>query len=418
MTTMKLNAEQRVQKTHVWLMAQPQYCLYSGIFMFGKTSIEENVPTACTNGRDTMYGRAFVDKQKDPELRGLVLHENLHKAFRHLTTWKDLKEKNGKLANMACDYVINLMIVDSDPEGKEVRLPEGGLLDERFRGMDAGEVFRILEKEGKGKGKGKGKGEGGKGDGQGNEQGDGDDTEDNGGPDSNEEEGFDSHDWDGAKEMSDQEKKELERDIDQALRQGAILAGKMKGGVPQQVKDMLESRVDWRDALREFINSFCMDKDVSTWRRPNRRWVDQGVYLPSLTGENVGRIVVACDTSGSMSDVLPKVLGEIKKIAESVRPEGIDLLYWDARVCAVEKYDLDDLDALMTTTRPAGGGGTDPQCVVDYLEDNQLKPECVVMLTDGYVPGWGKGWKVPVIWGITTKGMTADHGVSIHIGEN
>jgi len=42
----------------------------------------------------------------------------------------------------------------------------------------------------------------------------------------------------------------------------------------------------------------------------------------------------------------------------------------------------------------------------------------VVMLTDGYVPGWGKGWKVPVIWGITTKGMTADHGVSIHIGEN
>jgi predicted metal-dependent peptidase len=55
---------------------------------------------------------------------------------------------------------------------------------------------------------------------------------------------------------------------------------------------MLESRVDWRDALREFINSFCMDKDVSTWRRPNRRWVDQGVYLPSLTGENVGRIVL------------------------------------------------------------------------------------------------------------------------------
>ena len=81
-----------------------------------------------------------------------------------------------------------------------MRLPEGGLLDERFRGMDAGEVFRILEKEGKGKGKGKN---------EGNEQGDGDDTEDNGGKDSNEEEGFDSHDWDGAKEMSDQERKTL-----------------------------------------------------------------------------------------------------------------------------------------------------------------------------------------------------------------
>jgi predicted metal-dependent peptidase len=409
MTTMKLTAEQRVQKSHVWLMAQPKYCLYSGIFMFGKTSIEENVPTACTNGRDTMYGRAFVDKLKDPELRGLILHENLHKAFRHLTTWQDLNKKNPMMANMACDYVINLMIVDSDPEGKEVCLPENGLLDERFRGMDAGEVFRILEKEGKGKRKGEGKG---------NEQGDGDDTENNGGEASNEEEGFDSHDWDGAKEMSDQEKKDLERDIDQALRQGAILAGKMKGGVPQQVKDMLESKIDWREALREFITSFCMDKDTSTWRRPNRRWVDQGVYLPSLTGENVGRIVLACDTSGSMQDLLPKVLGEIRKIAESVRPEGIDLLYWDAQVCAVEKYDLDDLDALMTTTRPAGGGGTDPQCVVDYIKDCQLKPECVVVLTDGYVPGWGEGWTAPVIWGITTKGITANHGISIHIGED
>jgi hypothetical protein len=81
MTTMKLTAEQRVQKSHVWLMAQPQYCLYSGIFMFGKTSIEENVPTACTNGRDTMYGRAFVDKLKDPELRGLDTARELAQSF-------------------------------------------------------------------------------------------------------------------------------------------------------------------------------------------------------------------------------------------------------------------------------------------------------------------------------------------------
>lgn len=404
--TMKLTAEQRVQKAHVWLMAQPKYCLYSGIFMFGKTSIEDNVPTACTNGRDAMYGRAFVDKIKDEELRGVILHENLHKAFRHLTTWQDLNKKNGKLANMACDYVINLMIVDSDPEGKDVRLPEGGLLDERFRGMDAGEVFRILEKEGKGKGKGND-----------NEQGDGDDTEDNGSENTDEEEGFDSHDWGGAEEMSEQEKKELERDIDQALRQGAILAGKMKGGIPQQVKDLLESEIDWREALREFINSFCLDKDISTWRRPNRRWVDQNVYLPSLIGESVGRIVIAPDMSGSMHDLLPKVLGELKRICESVRPEGIDLLYWDAQVCAVEKYDLDDIDGLMTTTRPSGGGGTNPQCVADYIRDNQLKPECVVMLTDGYVPGWGTGWTVPVIWGITTKGIVSDNGISIHIGD-
>jgi hypothetical protein len=70
----KLTAEQRVQKAHVGLMKDPKYCLYSGIFMVGNTSVEDDVPTACTDGRNTAYGRAFVDKQDDKKLKGLILH--------------------------------------------------------------------------------------------------------------------------------------------------------------------------------------------------------------------------------------------------------------------------------------------------------------------------------------------------------
>lgn len=390
----KLSAEQRVQKAHVALMNDPKYCLYSGIFMLGKTEVSDVIPTACTDGRNTIYGRKFVDSLKDSDLKGLILHENLHKAFRHTTVWKHLYKKQPRLANMACDYVINLMIHDSDPSGHQVTLPEGGLLDEKYRGMDAGTVYKLLEedmKNGKANGSGKGEAEGG--------------------------EGFDEHDWESADALSEDEKQQLAREIDQALRQGALLAGKLSGNVPREIAEAMEAKVNWREVLRDFVSSICADKDNSTWRRPNRRWVDQDVYMPSSIGEAVGRIVVGIDTSGSIGQAeIGQFLGELISICNHVQPEGIDLVYWDTEVAGHEKYDRGDFEALMSSTKPAGGGGTDPACVPQYIEQHKMKPECVIMLTDGYVGAWGK-WQHPVFWGITSKGIAADVGTSVYVGE-
>ena len=391
----KLTAEQRVQKAHVALMNDPKYCLYSGIFMLGKTDVRDDLPTACTDGRNTLYGRKFVDGLSEPELKGLILHENLHKAFRHTTVWKHLYKKKPRLANMACDYVINLMIHDSDPNGIVVKLPEGGLLDEKYRGMDAGTVYKLLEEECKKNGKGNGSGE----------------DEEEGG------QGFDEHDWESAEDMSEDEKQQLAREIDQALRQGALLAGKLSGNVPREITEAMEAKVDWREVLRDFVNSICADKDNSTWRRPNRRWVDQNIYMPSSIGEAVGRIVVGIDTSGSIGQAeIGQFLGELISICNHVQPEGIDLVYWDTEVAGHEKYDRGDFEAIMSSTKPAGGGGTDPRCVPEYLEKHKMNPECVIMLTDGYVGTWGN-WKHPVFWGITSKNITADNGVSIYVGD-
>ena len=393
--TTKLTAEQRVQKSHVALMNDPKYCLYSGIFMLGKTEVCDDIPTACTDGRNTYYGRKFVDDLDDPELKGLILHENLHKAFRHTSVWKHLYKENKVAANMACDYVINLMIHDSDPNGNAVKLPKGGLLDEKYRGMDAGTVFKLIMEEAK---------KNGKGDGSGNPQPQGG-------------EGFDEHDWEAGEQMSEEEKQSLAREVDQALRQGAILAGKLAGNIPREVSEAMEAKVNWREVLRDFVNSICADKDNSTWRRPNRRWVDQDVYMPSAIGEAVGRIVVGIDTSGSIGQAeIGQFLGELLSICNHVQPEAIDLLYWDTEVAGHEVYNRGDYEALMSSTKPAGGGGTDPRCVPKYLAKHKMTPECVIMLTDGYVGSWGE-WKDHVFWGITSRGITADNGVSVYVGD-
>jgi len=114
--------------------------------MIGEKTIDDDIPTACTNGRDEKYGRAFVDGLTDTELRGLLLHENYHKLYSHLTTWKHLHDIDHMTANMACDYVINLKIMDDNQDGF-AKIPDGGLIDEKYRDMDTAQVFKLIRKD-------------------------------------------------------------------------------------------------------------------------------------------------------------------------------------------------------------------------------------------------------------------------------
>jgi predicted metal-dependent peptidase len=373
--------------------------------MVGSTRVDDNIPTACTNGRDERYGRKFIQSLKEPELNFVVAHEAGHKMYRHMTTWKRLHEEDGRLANNAMDYVINLMLKDLDPTGRTIAMPiyrDGpmkgkpmGLCDERFRGMSTKQVFDILKQE---------KEEGGDG-------GDG-------------EGGMDIHDWAEANGLTPDEVKELERDIDQAIRQGLMahekVAGKGTGLSSRELEQLLEPKVDWREVLREFVKATCSAKDTSSWRRVNRRFLSTGVYMPSMIGEKVGHLTIGVDTSGSVGGKeLAEFLSEVKGIAEEVKPEKVDLLYWDGAVAGHEEYSDHDVANIVSSTQPKGGGGTSPSCVSTYLNDNKIKPECVIMLTDGYVGNdWGNEWPCPVLW-VITGGNTvmAPNGKTIHIKE-
>ena len=410
--------ERKVQKAKITLMRDPRFALWSGILMVGRTSVVDNIPTACTNGRDEKYGRKFVAMLKEPELNFVVLHENLHKAYRHLTTWKKLHDENHSLANAACDYVINLKLKDLDPSERTIAMPrfqDGemkgkpmGLLDEKYRGLNAKQVFDLLKEEQKGGGSGKGDGESeGEGSGgSGTSQGAG--------------QGFDDHDWDGAKEMTEEEKKVLEREVDQAIRQGVMahqkIAGTGGGDLDRDLLELLEPKVDWREMLREFVKSTCSAKDTSSWRRVNRRFLSTGTYMPSLIGEKVGHMVIAVDTSGSIGqEELSGFLTEVKGIAEEVKPSQVDLIYWDSRVAGHEEYTENDVSNIINSTKPRGGGGTSPSCVSEYLKEKRIVPECVIMLTDGYVGSdWGSDWTAPVLWAIVGgNDCVADNGKTI-----
>ena len=94
-------------------------------------------------------------------------------------------------------------------------------------------------------------------------------------------------------------------------------------------------------------------------------------------------------------------------ITTDVTPDKVHLLYWDCEVQAHEEYTPAEFGDLVHT-QPKGGGGTSPVCVQEYLAARDITPECIVMLTDGYVWSWGDAWDAPIIWAITKNGMDGD----------
>jgi predicted metal-dependent peptidase len=353
---MALTSEQRVTKSHIAIMRSKQFCMFAGVLSVGKVTFTENIPTACTNGRDVIYNPEFVKSLDDKELNFVVLHEALHKVYQHMHLWKKLWKDNPMLANMAADYVVNHAIYEADEQSEIAKRKEQG--------------------------------------------------------------GHDTHDWEGAEQLSDEEVKETAKQIDQALRQGEIIRGKMNGNKNRSINELLEPKVDWREQLREFVNATCRNKDKSTWKRPHKRFLGQDIYMPSMIGESIGKVVVGIDTSGSIGDKeLSEFLSEVVAICDDVSPSSIELLYWDTDVAGHETYNQGDYKALVQTTKPAGGGGTHVGCVNQYIKDKRIEPEAVIILTDGYVEDdWGGSWGcTPTLWAVTSRNNTSPHGKTIHI---
>lgn len=401
-----LTEEQRLAKAVVAIMGNPKYTALAGVLMIGDRTVTDDpsIPTACTNGRDEMYDRAFVSSLSDAELRFLVLHEVYHKLFKHLHIWRHLYDEDPDLANRANDYVINIKIVDDNGDGFATMtgVLENGCLDEKYRGMDSAQVYNLLRKQQRQNPPGEGNTGGGGGGGSSKLQ---------------DQQPFDQHDWDGAQELTADEKRELARDLDEAIRQGALVAGKMGSGGDRDLEELLQPQVNWREALREFIQDTCAGKDYSTYRKPNRRYLSAGIYMPSGVTEQVGELILAIDTSGSIGNhELSAFLSEVKEICDTVHPDGIRLLYWDTRICRDEKYDSQDLDELVKSTKPKGGGGTDVTCVTDYIREHNINAQACIVLTDGHLyGGWGQ-WTMPVLWTILDNdGAKPDVGKTVNI---
>jgi predicted metal-dependent peptidase len=112
-------------------------------------------------------------------------------------------------------------------------------------------------------------------------------------------------------------------------------------------------------------------------------------------------LVIAMDTSGSIQGkLLTAFLSEMNQIVKDVGADRVDVIYWDAHVAGHEIY-TGVIQDIVHRTKPKGGGGTDPDVVVQYMNEKGLTPDALVILSDGYMhtnkPAWA-GMKNPTLW--------------------
>jgi predicted metal-dependent peptidase len=406
--------ETRIKRGHIALMKHPQTALYSGVMLMGTSAVEEGVPTAYTDGVNKKYGRKFLESiLSESKVRGLILHENLHVALKQVVFGRAMFLENRKMANLAADFVVNDIIVNIDgtiagTSERLVELPDGAIYDPMFHDWSMREVYNYLKKHAK---KGGGGGQGGKG--QGN-------PPPSGGTQSNDDDDMDGdtvtvngktydisqadeHDFVG-REVSAEEAKEILDDIDKALREGGMLAGRMGAKIPRVISDLLEPKVDWRDALREFVSSSTKGNDEFTWRRMNKRQMANDIYLPSVMNESIGEIIVAIDTSGSIGGAeITEFATELVSICEVCQPEVVRVLWWDTEVHGEQVF-KDNYSDIAKMLKPLGGGGTKVSCVSEYVNKHKLTAECCIVFTDGYVEHDIK-WNIssPTLWMVTQR---------------
>lgn len=400
--TDNLSATQRIERAIAFIMADKVTAQFGPLVMFAGVRVG-NCPTAYTDGRRIILGEEFIQGLTDPGLVYVILHEALHIAYRHLFVWRHLVAKDAGTANVAMDYVINLQLDAMEKQTSIIKMPvdkDGkpiGLLDYRFANMDTQQVFEALYKEGE-TGEGEGEGESGEGNGDSDDASNGQPGKQGSGKGKGKPRGgFDQHDHGAAEGMTEEEQGKIKKEIEQAIRHGSNLAGKLGGNVSRDLREILESQFDWREALADFIRAaLTKGAEKTTFRRFNRRLQASGIHMPSTYDDSFRRIVVGIDTSGSIgSTMLAAFLGQVVKVIEDVKPEEVVLLYWDTRVAGDERYGGEvGYDAMLETTRPAGGGGTNPACVPKYLREHDLieNTECVLMLTDGVFFGGQGEW--------------------------
>ena len=383
-----------------------------------------------TNGRTLGFNPVYAATLPAKKLVGALAHEVLHLAFGHHVR---RKARDEKLWNRACDYAINLVLLDSG-----FVLPEGFAHDPQFIGMAVDDIYSrlaSLQSERNSLGA-KGSqdmpgsvagpsGSTGNGDGEESESqkaasvaasdqmqslptqnvkqrltGRSDKQQKS----ADKKSGQTTGDFTGEvrdhpfldDDMSDKALQAAEQEAEIVLSQAmqrAMHMGDLPAGLTRLLKRSFAPQLGWRELLRRFLEN-CADADYS-WTTPNRRYVYQGVYLPSRRESRIPHLAVAVDSSGSVDEqALALFCSELSTILENW-DTTLTVLFHDTRVQNSLSFTRSDLPL---TLLPVGGGGTDYRPVCEYIEDQQLHPSCLIWFTDMQCNRFPEEPPYPVLW--------------------
>ena len=401
-----LKAREKVARRNVFFAS----ILYTAR-LIETTQTPYGLKTMFTNGIDIYFHPEFV-KENDAHIEGVILHETLHCAFRHVTrkAWR-----KDQMWNVACDYAINPVVLSV------FTLPKCALKNDRFAKMSAEKIYDWLDKnqvkinqpqqgaDGKpSKDKGDQKGPQQSGKGKPEDDGEQEDQNSGGGDDEDDSDGYDPKPGKDGKALDEESGRMFEptpEELEQADREWrrvlkiaaerAEKAGTMHAEMSRFVEELFPSeKLDWHKVLDDFARDFKSDDSV-TWARPNRRFIGNGDYFPGKANDRISKLVVGIDCSGSMDDVAVNgIKAEAMNLLDQKIVDRVVLVSTDTRVCNMAEVDNPDDVAAFD---PKGGGGTDFREAMREISKVQDAIGCV-FCTDMQTSSFGDNPGMPVIW--------------------
>lgn len=333
-------------------------------------------PTAATNGRNFFYNKDFVNKLSVKKLEFLFGHEICHCVFDHFGR---VGSRDRQLSNIAQDFAVNQILVDERIGDKitEVKI----CYDPKYRGMAWEEIYdELFEKAEKIPMDQLMK--------QLGELLDEHINEDGGAGKEGDKEGKGS--GKGIPGMTKEEAQAIRDEIKEAMVQSAAAAGagKTPAGIMRLIKDMTEPKINWRDLVRQEIQSIV--RNDYSFARYNRKSAHSGAILPGLKEATTIDIGIAVDMSGSIgTEDASTFLGEIKGIMDQYEDFKVNLWCFDTEIYNHQEITHDNAEDLMEY-EPQGGGGTDFDVNFEFMKEQGIQPKKFIMFTDGYPCGsWG-----------------------------
>ena len=328
--------------------------------------------TAATDGRNFYYNSRFIQMLRPKEIEFLFGHEVLHCVYDHFGRRGN---RDPQLFNIANDFAVNADLIKHRVGEKITTVP--CLHDPKYDGLSSEEIYDLLyEKADKislGDLLDKLIDEHLDGDGDSDSDGNGDKQ------------------GKGRPQLSEADRQAIRDEIKEAMLAAAATAdgaGNIPAGVKRLIQELTEPKMNWRELLRMQLESTI--KSDYTWMRASRKGWHMDAVMPGMKLDPMIDIAVALDASGSISEsMLKDFLGEVQGIMDSFPAYRIHVVTFDTEAYNPAQYNSENLDDICDY-EVTGGGGTDFDCVFNYLKENEIEPKRLVMFTDGYPFGsWG-----------------------------
>ena len=325
----------------------------------------DNIQAYLSDGVRFEYNDEYLLGLSQEELAFALSNGAMHAALAYEN------RQNSRMSwlwQLATDHAINTMLVANGMEA-----PLEVMIDPRFEGMYAEEIYAILKDE------------------ISNEDYSDDESNDTGFNEQNKKKQQQLHDAEGD---HDPEKKREQMQVENEYRQELIAQEEMfeqfanealekmnqQGDLPQDIERFFtlsdSSKVDWRQELYGAIDRHYYDN--YRMLPPSKKLLYSGIYLPSLYSDTL-RLTVAVDSSGSVDEeLLSTFMSELEAILMHFPSYIIDILVCDAKVQSHRQF----VSGESLEIEMKGGGGTDFRPVFEHIEDELDAPSLLLYFSD------------------------------------